>query len=39
MELAIRCMEDMKKAIARLEGAAAKSEDFAGFDHSGRSLR
>ncbi len=38
MQLAMRCMEDMKKAIARLEGAgsASKSAPSAGFDHSGR---
>lgn len=47
MELAVRCMEDMRGAIAKLNGsrvvvasgAPAQSEDPAGFDHSGRSVK
>lgn len=47
MELAVRCMEDMRGAIAKLNGsrvvvasgAPAQSEDPADFDHSGRSVK
>ena len=44
MELAMRCMEDMRNAIAKLEGArvvvsSGAPGDAAGFDHSGRGVK